>query len=98
GTIWRGKGEMTPRLWLHGTKDIGGPAAFIFVIPPRFPSGRRRRRRSHIGVQGDRLLIQTDHRLLPVVWPFVHFQDIFHLGDVVFIEVGHHPHFFPATV
>ena len=35
---------------------------------------------------------------LRVIRPFVYLQDVFHLGDVFFIEVGHHPHFFPATV
>jgi hypothetical protein len=36
--------------------------------------------------------------LLRIIWPLVYFQDVFHLGDVVVIQVGHHPHFFPATV
>jgi len=80
---------MPPGLWLYGAEDIGGAAAFIFVIPPRFPSGCRRRRGSHIGVQGDRLLIQADYRFLLVIRPFVYLQDVFHLGDVFFIEVGH---------
>ena len=93
-----GEGEMASRFGLYGAEDIGGAAAFIFVIPPRFPSGCRRRRGSHIGVQGDRLLIQADYRFLLVIRPFVYLQDVFHLGDVFFIEVGHHPHFFPATV
>ena len=89
---------MPPGFWLYGTEDIGGPAAFIFVIPARFPSRCCRRRGPHIGVEGDRLLIQTHYRFLLVIRPFVYFQDVFHLGDVFFIEVGHYPHFFPATV
>src|SRR3974377_639780 len=65
-TIWRSEGEVPPGLWLYGAEDIGGPAAFVFVIPARFPSWRGRRGWSHIGVQGDRLLIQADYRLLRV--------------------------------
>ena len=97
-TIRRGEGEMAARLRFYGAENIGGPAALIFVIPSRFPSWHRRRGGPHVGVQGDRLLIQADHRLLRVIRPFVHLQDVFHLGDIVVIEVGHHPHFFPATV
>ena len=89
-----GEGEMAPNLWLYGTEDTGGPAAYIFVIPARLPSGHCRRRGSHIGVQGQRLLIYTDYGLLRVIRPFVHFQDLLHLADVGLIEVGHHPHFF----
>jgi hypothetical protein len=66
--------------------------------PGALPVRHCRRGWPHIGVQGDRLLIQADYRLLRIVRPFVHFQDVFHLDDVVVIEVGHHPHFFPATV
>src|SRR5215469_7158047 len=73
-------------------------AAFVFVIPARFPAWSCRRGWSHIGVQGDGLLIQTDDRLLRVIRPLIDFQNVFHLGDVVVIQLGHHPHFFPATV
>src|SRR5579864_5191209 len=82
---------MAAGLWLYGTENIGGPASFIFVIPARFPPRRCRRRGAHVGVQSDRLLIQTNHWFLLVVGAFVHFQDVFHLGDVVFIEVGYVP-------
>src|ERR1041384_5074979 len=80
---------MAAGLRLYGTENIGGPASFIFVIPARFPPRRCRRGGAHVGMQSDRLLIQTDYWFLLVVRPFVQFQDVFHLGDVVFIEVGH---------
>ena len=96
-SIRRGEGEVPPGFGLYGAKDIGGPAALVFVIPARFPSGRCRRGWSHIGVQGDWLLIQTDDRLLRVLRPLIDFQNVFHLGDIVVIQVGHLPHFFPAT-
>src|SRR5713226_263998 len=89
---------MTAGLGFYGAENIGRTAAFVFVIPPCLPSRGRRRGRPHVGMQGDWLLIQTNQRLLRVVWPFVHLQHVFHLGDIVVIEIGHHPHFFPATV
>ena len=89
---------MTPGLWLYGAGNTGGLAALVFVILARFPSRHCRRGWPHIGVQGDRLFIQTDYRLLRVIRPLVHLQDIFHVGDVVVIKICHHPHFFPATV
>jgi hypothetical protein len=33
-----------------------------------------------------------------IVRLFVRLQNVFHLGDVVVVEFGHAPHFFPATV
>src|SRR4029453_14061898 len=85
-TIWRGEGEVPPSLWLYGAEDVGGSAAFVLVVPARFPALRCRRRRPHISVQGDRLLIQADYRLLLVVGPLIYFEDVFHLGDVVLIQ------------
>jgi hypothetical protein len=48
-------------------------------------------------MQRNRLLVQTHHRLLRVVGLFIRLQNVFHFGDVVFIEFAHAPHFFPAT-
>ena len=50
-----------------------------------------------VGMQRDWLLIQTHHRLFGIVGLFIRLQNIFHLGDVIIIEFGHAPHFFPAT-
>jgi hypothetical protein len=49
-------------------------------------------------MQRDRFLVQADDRLLWIVGLFVRLQNVFHLADVVFIEFGHTPHSFPATV
>ena len=57
------EGEMAARLWLYGTENIGSPAPLVFVVPPRFPSWHGWRKRPQVGVQSNRLLIQTDHRL-----------------------------------
>src|SRR6516164_9707427 len=96
-TIWRGEREMTTRFRLYCAEHIGGAAAFVFVISSGFPSRLDRRARTHIGVQRDRLLIQADHRLLGIIGLLVRLQHVLHLGDVVVIEIGHYPHFFPAT-
>ena len=80
---------MTTLFRLYRAENIGSPAALVFVILARFPPWHRRRSRPHVRVQGDRLLIQTDYRLLRVIRPLVQFQDVFHLGDVIFIQISH---------
>src|SRR6266852_4745291 len=45
-------------------------------------------------MQRDRLLVQAEHRLLGIVWLFIRLQHVLHLGDIVLIEIGHHPTFF----
>ena len=96
-TIRRGEGEMTTRFRLYRAENIGRAATFVFVIASRFPPRFGRRGGPDIGVQRDRLLVQADHRFLGIVGLFIRLQHVLHLGDVVFIEVGHAPHFFPAT-
>ena len=82
---------------LYGAEDISRAAALVFVVSSRFPPRLGRRGRADVGMQRDRLLIQTHHRLFGIVGLFIRLQNILHLGDVVFIEFGHAPHFFPAT-
>ena len=89
---------MTARFGLDRAENISGAAAFLFVITSCFPPRLGWRGGTDIGVERDRLLVQADHGLLGIVWLFIRFQYVLHLGDVVFIEVGHTPHFFPATV
>ena len=88
-TIRRGEGEMAPGLRLYRTEHIGRAAAFVLVVASRFSPRFDRRGGSDIGVERDRLLVQTDYGLLGIVWLFIRFQHILHLGDEVFIEVGH---------
>jgi hypothetical protein len=88
---------MPTRLRLYGTENIGRTAPLVLVILPRFPSRLGRRGGAHVGVQRDWLLIQTHHRFLGIVRFFISLQHIFHLGDVLVIQFGHTPHFFPAT-
>jgi hypothetical protein len=88
---------VTTSLRLDRTKEVGCAATLVLVVPPGLSSGSGRRGGTHIGVQRDRLFIQTDHRFLRVIRPFVNLQNILHFGDVIFVEFGHSPHFFPAT-
>ena len=88
---------MPTRLRLYGTENIGRTTPLVLVIPPRFPPRLGRRGGAHVGVQRDRLLIQTHHRLLGIVGFFIRLQHVFHLVDVLVIEFGYAPHFFPAT-
>ena len=41
-------------------------------------------------MQHDRVLAQADHWLLTIVCQTQHFQHVFHLADVVVIEICHH--------
>ena len=85
---WRER-EMAADLRLYCAENIGCAAAFVFTIPSRFPPRLGRRGGSDLGMQCDRLLVQADHRVCSIVRPFVGFQHVLHLGDVLFIEFGH---------
>src|SRR5690348_13487396 len=89
------KVKCRPAFGSTAQKTLAVPHPLYFVILACFPSWHRRRAWPHIGVQSDRFLIQTNYRLFGVIGPLVDLQDVFHLGDVVVIEVGHYPHFFP---
>jgi len=95
--IRRREGEMASRLWLDRAKHIGDTAAFVFAVPSGRAPRRRRRGRADIGVERDRLFVQANDRLFGIIRPLLGFQHILHLGDVLFIEIGHAPHFFSAT-
>ena len=92
-----GEGEVASRFRLYGAENIGGATAFILTVLSCFPPRFGRRGRTGVGVQRDRLLVQADYRLRRILWPLIGFQHLLHLVDVLFIEVGHAPHFLPAT-
>ena len=52
---------------------------------------------TRVGVQDDRLFIQTNHRSQRFQRVFVYLQNIFHALDIGLIELRDAPHFFPAT-
>src|SRR5580658_7168611 len=96
-TVRRREGKVPARFGLYGAENVGGAAALVFVVASGFPSWCSRRGWADIGMQGDWLLVQTHHWFLGIVGFFIRFQNVLHLGDVVFIEFCHAPHFFPAT-
>jgi hypothetical protein len=96
-TIRCGKGEMAACLRLYSTENIRRTAALVFVIASRFPSRLSGGEGTNLCMQRNRFLIQTHYWLLKIVWPFIRLQGVLHIGNVVFIEVGDTPHFFPAT-
>src|ERR1017187_5713001 len=96
-TIWRGECEVPARLRFYRAEDIGCATALVFVVPSRLPSRCNWRGGPDVGMQRDRLLVQAHHRLLWIAGVFIRLQHILHLRDVLFIEFGHAPHFFPAT-
>src|SRR6185312_6832618 len=96
-TVRRREGEVPARFGFYGAENVGCAAALVFVVAPCFPSWCSRRGWADVGMQRDWLLVQTHHRFLWIVGFFIRFQNVLHLGDVVFIEFGYAPHFFPAT-
>src|SRR5215472_2436835 len=70
-TIRRREGEVTPGLRLYCAENVGRSAALVFVVPARFPPWHGGRSWSDIGVEADRLLIQTDYRFFRDIGPLV---------------------------
>src|SRR5260370_42675159 len=85
GSIWRGEGEVVARFGFHPTENIGRPAAFIFVVPSRFPPRYSRRGGPYVGMKRNGILIHADDWLFGVVVTFGDLQNVFHLGDIFFI-------------
>ena len=58
GTIWRGAGEVPTGLGFHHSEDIGGAAAFVFVVPFGDVARLGRPKRAYIGMQHHGLFVQ----------------------------------------
>ncbi len=97
GAVGGGQGEMPTRFRFYDTEDIGGAASFVLVVPFCHSAGGSGNRRSNVRVQRDRLLVQADHRFSRRVGFFIGGQNVFHLFDVLRVQLRHAPHFFPAT-
>ncbi len=97
GTIRCRRGEVPPGLGLHDAKYVRGAAPLVLIVLlgglPRFGWDWR----AHIGVQRYRFFIQANDRLGGIVGLFIDGQDVLHLPDVLFVQFGDAPHFFPAT-
>src|SRR5215471_14773742 len=91
--IRRGAGEVPSGLWLYSAEDIGGPQRWYSLS----------RRASRPGAAGEagrtsacRVIGFSSRQTSGCCgsWGRSYISS-FHLGDVVVIQVGHHPHFFP---
>src|SRR5262249_22985253 len=91
------EGEVATGLRFHGAENIGRAATLVLVIPPRFPPWYGWESGPNMGMRGHRFFVQTNYRFGWIVWSFIGLQHVLHLGDVLFIDFGHAPHFFPAT-
>src|SRR5258708_4175622 len=96
-TIRRREGEMAACFGFYCAENISRPATLVLVVPSRFPSWRRRRAGTDIGMGGDGLLIPAPQGLWGIEGFLILLQTLLHFFDVVFIEFAHAPHFFPAT-
>jgi len=90
-------GDSEAVLMAQPTSFVLLSPALVFAIPFGDLARCRSLRRSYVGVERDRLFVQTNHRLGGIVGLFIHRQNVFHLPDVLFVQFGHAPLFFPAT-
>jgi hypothetical protein len=97
GTVGCGGSEVSPGFRLYGAKDIRRPAPFILVVSLGYLPWLGRDRRSHVGMQRNRFLIQANNGLGGIVGFLVDGQHVFHLLDVRLVQLSDAPHFFPAT-
>lgn len=97
GSIPGGRGKVAARFWFYREEYVGRATTLVFVISSGLAPWYGRRWRPDIGMQGHRLLVQAYYRFLRIIGAFVNLQDVLHLVDVLVIEVGDAPHFFPAT-
>lgn len=91
------KSEMAAKLRFYRTENIRCSSPLVLIILSGFPPWQCGRGRPNIGMQRNWLFIQTNYGLFWIVASFIRLQNILHFDDIVLIEVGHAPHFFPAT-
>ena len=97
GAIRSREGEVAPGLRFYGAENIGGAAAFVLAVGAGFPSWCGRGGWPHLGVERHRLLVQANHWLRNIMRPLISLQRGLHAGNVVSVQFGNAPHFFPAT-
>src|ERR1700682_3936168 len=88
---------MLARLGFHCTKDVRGSTTFVFVIALGDLARTRRQGRSQIRVERDRFFVQANHRLGGTIGVLINCQNVVHLAEILGVQVGDAPHFFPAT-
>lgn len=90
--------EVASSFWFNNAKGICCSASFVFVVRPLRFSGLNWPSRAHIGMQGYRLFVQTNHWFSHLVRLLIDRQYILHPFDVIPVQFCYAPHFFPATV
>ena len=88
---------MLARLGFHGAEDVRGSATLVFVVTLGDLPRTRRQGRSQIRMERDGLFVQANHRLGCTIGLLINCQNVFHLAEVLGVQVGDAPHFFPAT-
>ena len=97
GAVGRHTDEVPPALGFNGAEYVGCPAALVLVVALGYFARGGSYDWANIGVQGDGFFVQTKHWLGRFVRLLIDAQNVFHLADVVGVEFGDAPHFFPAT-
>jgi hypothetical protein len=97
GPIWRGRGEVASGLGLDCAERVRRAASLGFAVSASFSARYSRPRRPDVGMEGHWFLVQTNYWLGRIRRALIDFQHVFHLLDVLIVEVGDAPHFFPAT-
>jgi len=98
GPIARRGVKWRPALGSTAQNVFAAPAPLVLAIAARLSARHGGTRRSNIGMEGYRFLVQTDDRFSGNVGALMDFQNIFHLVDVFIVQFGDTPHFFPPRL
>src|SRR5260370_11043382 len=92
-----GKVKWLPALGSTATKTLAVPQRLYSLSRlPTWP-GRAGRGTPQIRMERDRLFVQANHRLGGTIGLLINCQNVFHLAEVLGVQIGDTPHFFPAT-
>src|ERR1700674_5373069 len=92
-----GKVKCLPALGSTAQKTFAVPQRLYFVIALGDLARTRRQGRSQIRVERDRFFVQANHRLGGTIGLLINGQNVFHLAEILGVQVGDAPHFFSAT-
>ena len=86
--VWSDECEVLSGFRLYGAKYVGRSASLIFVVRPSGLARRHGLSRPHIVMQRDRFLIKTYYRFSWIITPFIYFQHVLHLFQILVVQVG----------
>ena len=92
-----GHREVSSCAWFDRTENIGRALALVFTVVLGEYTRAGRLWHPYFTMKRNRLLIQTNHRLLRVMRALVQRQHVFHAGQIRGVDLRQAPHFFPAT-